>query len=164
MSQPKISASSTAVWSFAPAAATASKSERSIRPRTVRLRISSGFCSTSALRPEGSRDTLSVWLSLSRRSSPKSSPSLWVKRSASPGAGGARGAGGAQRPGGSHRPGGLVGCGGGGGGGGGDRDAAVQHGPGHHGTGARLQQEGRGDRVAQPREWLQSPLESECHR
>src|SRR5438874_11633302 len=85
MSQPKISASSTAVWSFAPAAATASKSERSIRPRTVRLRISSGFCSTSALRPEGSRDTLSVWLSLSRRSSPKSSPSLWVKRSASPG-------------------------------------------------------------------------------
>src|SRR2546430_1761644 len=85
MSQPKISASSTAVWSFAPAAATASKSERSIRPRTVRLRTSSGFCSTSALRPEGSRDTLSVWLSLSRRSSPKSSPSLWVKRSASPG-------------------------------------------------------------------------------
>src|SRR5213076_3378044 len=79
MSQPKISASSTAVWSFAPAAATASKSECSIRPRTVRLRSSSGFCSTSALRPEGSRDTLSVWLSLSRRSSPKSSPSLWVK-------------------------------------------------------------------------------------
>ena len=35
----------------APAAATASKSELSMTPRTVRMRISSGFCSTSALKP-----------------------------------------------------------------------------------------------------------------
>ncbi len=38
-------------------------------PRTVRMRISSGFCSTSALSPaEGSRETFRVWLSFSRRS------------------------------------------------------------------------------------------------
>jgi len=86
MSQPKISASATAVVSFAPAAWTASKSERSICPRTVRLRISSGFCSTSGLKDTRARgDTLSVWLSLSRRSSPNSWPSRWMKRSASPG-------------------------------------------------------------------------------
>src|SRR5437763_1640616 len=54
-------------------------------PRTVRLRVSSVSCSTSALRPVGSRDTLSVWLSLRRRSSPRNSPSWCLKRSRSPG-------------------------------------------------------------------------------
>src|SRR5437016_1632414 len=54
-------------------------------PRTVRLRVSSVSCSTSALRPVGSRDTLSVWLSLRRRSSPRNSASWCLKRSRSPG-------------------------------------------------------------------------------
>ena len=37
MSQPKMSARASAVWSWAPAAATASNSELSMTPRTVRI-------------------------------------------------------------------------------------------------------------------------------
>ena len=71
MSQPKMSARFTAVWSWAPAASTASNSELSITPCTVRVRVSSGFCSTSALRVRlASRETRRVWVSFRRRSRP----------------------------------------------------------------------------------------------
>jgi len=54
-------------------------------PRIVWVRSSTGFCRTSALRASPSRDTLRVWVSLRRRSRPKSSPSWCVKCSNSPG-------------------------------------------------------------------------------
>ncbi len=81
-----MSARFTAVWSWAPELSTASNSELSITPWTVRLRVSSGFCSTAAFSSESApRETLRVWVSFRRRSRPYSEPSLCVTRSASPG-------------------------------------------------------------------------------
>jgi len=78
-----------AVVSFARQLGRLEERQRSIRRAPCGCRISSGFCSTSALKSEGSRDTLERLVLVERRSSPNSWPSRggWMKRSAHPGAG-----------------------------------------------------------------------------
>ena len=68
-----------------PASAAAWNSEFSMVALAVRVRTSSGFSSTSLLKPFASRVTFSVSLSDSLRSSPTSSPPRCMNRSSSPG-------------------------------------------------------------------------------
>ena len=85
MSQPKMSASATAVWSWAPAASTASKSELSMRAAQRAAAHLERVLQHVGLSARRVAETLRVWLSFSRRSSPNSAPSLCVRCSDSPG-------------------------------------------------------------------------------
>ena len=85
MSYWKISASSKATRSESSASAAAWNSELWMVALAVRVRTSSGFSSTSLLKPLASRVTFSVSLSDSLRSRPTSSPPRCMKRSNSPG-------------------------------------------------------------------------------